>query len=371
MPKDGDIYIGIMSGTSLDGIDIAAVHFYEEECQFICAQDFAFPEPLREQILQLTQPENNEIDLMGQIDRELGSLFGDLTNRFIEENQLPRHKIKAIGSHGQTIRHRPELGFTLQIGDPNRIAEATRLNVVADFRRRDMANEGQGAPLVPAFHKALFRSDHIDRIILNIGGMANITFLPKSQKAKVFGFDTGPGNVLLDAWIHKHTGQEYDQNGDWAATGTNHHSLLSSLNSLSFFSEPPPKSTGREQFHLEWLEDTLASHPTSFSPEDVQATLIELTTQSICDAIKQLPTTHFELYLCGGGNRNSAIKTSLTQQLPDTKIASTEALGIHPDWVEACAFAWMAHRTINRKTSSLPEATGALEERILGAIYFG
>lgn len=366
---DDTIYLGIMSGTSLDGIDIAAVQVSDLKCQFICADDFTFPESLRKQVLQLTQPNLNEVDLMGQTDSELGQVFGDLTNQFIDKYKLPRDQIIAIGSHGQTIRHRPELGFTLQIGDPNRIAEVTQLDVVADFRRRDMANGGQGAPLVPAFHKALFGSKETDRVILNIGGMANITFLPKSLDDKVLGFDTGPGNVLLDAWIQKEQSLNYDNNGEWAAKGNVNHKLLNALYSLDYFSEPPPKSTGREQFHLDWLDSILKTESLKASSTDIQATLLELTTRSICDSIKHLPTESFELYLCGGGAKNLAIKNSLIKQLPDIHIGTTEALGIHPDWVEACAFAWMAYRTINRKTSSLPEATGANEKRILGAIY--
>lgn len=364
------IYIGVMSGTSLDGIDIAAITVDEstQSIDFIAAQGFALPELLRSNILSLTQAGNNEIEKLGRVDIALGHLFADSVNHFIDDHNLQRSRIKAIGSHGQTIRHRPEAGFTLQIGDANIIAEKSGITTVADFRRRDMACGGQGAPLVPAFHDGIFRSDAKDRVIVNIGGMANITILASATQTPLLGFDTGPGNILLDAWINKIKGHSYDKDGAWAASGLCDQQLLHSLMDVDFFELPPPKSTGREDFNAEWLERHLPAYP-SLCDEDIQATLLELTALTITNDIKRMSLSQPEVYVCGGGARNQTLMQRLQALLPNSVLATTHSLGLHPDWVEASAFAWLAYRTLTNQSGNTPAVTGATKHTVLGAIY--
>lgn len=363
-----DIYIGVMSGTSLDGIDVAAVRI-DKQLSFIKAQCFTIPEKVRQDILELTQPTDNEIERLGRLDIKLGRLFADSINQFLQSAPFDTSQIAAVGCHGQTVRHRPEAGFTLQIGDPNTIAEITKLTVTADFRRRDIAAGGQGAPLVPAFHNNVFRSADKNRIILNIGGMSNITLLPADNSKTVTGYDTGPGNILLDAWINKHCGASYDKAGEWADSGQVNHELLQQLLRLTFFTEAPPKSTGREQFHLDWLEQVIRSNHQRISAVDVQATLLELTAQSIADAVNAENVANLELYICGGGVHNNALTARLSSLVKHSYIGTTEELGLHPDWVEAAAFGWLAHQTIKKLSGNLPSVTGAAQERVLGGIY--
>jgi anhydro-N-acetylmuramic acid kinase len=363
-----DIYIGVMSGTSLDGIDVAAVRI-NDQFSFLAAQCIDIPADLRQQILALTQAADNEIERMGRLDIDLGKLFAESINQLIKTAHIDSKQIAAIGCHGQTIRHRPEAGFTLQIGDPNTITEITGLTTIADFRRRDLANGGQGAPLVPAFHNCIFRSAEKNRVILNIGGMSNITVLRAKTASFVIGYDTGPGNVLLDAWINKHSGTPYDKAGQWAHSGQHDQKLLQALLSLPFFTEAPPKSTGREQFNLDWLERVISDNDFRISPVDIQATLLEMAARSIADAINAENLSDPELYICGGGVHNHALIQRLSELIHTTRITTTEELGLHPDWVEASAFAWLAHQTLNQLTGNLPSVTGATQERILGGIY--
>jgi anhydro-N-acetylmuramic acid kinase len=281
----------------------------------------------------------------------------------------------AIGSHGQTIRHRPpgstyglKHPFSLQIADPNTIAQLTGITTVADFRRRDVAAGGQGAPLVPSFHRAIFHSASQDRVVINIGGMANITWLPKS--GEVSGFDTGPGNVLLDGWVHKQRGTSFDANGAWASSGKTHQVLLTQLLSHKFFELTPPKSTGREDFHLDWLENCLRKLPSTIAPEDVQATLLQLTSQSIADQICKLGPTSRELIVCGGGAYNQALLAALQSTLPNDKVYISKDFNIAPEWVEAMAFAWLAKQTLEHKPGNLRAVTGACQEVILGGVYY-
>lgn len=363
------IYIGLMSGTSLDSIDIGAFCF-DTGCALIGKYSLDLPPDVRSQILKLNQPGTNEIDTMGPLERDLADLFARGVNELLAKHSLQRSSIAAIGSHGQTIRHRPELGFTLQIGDPNRIAEKTGITTVADFRRRDVAAEGQGAPLVPAFHKALFQSNQQQRFIVNIGGMANVSILPKTKHNPVQGYDTGPGNVLMDAWIQQQRQLSYDKDGRWAATGKVNQPLLSHLLDLAFYQQTPPKSTGREQFNLTWLNNCIARLGPPPEPEDVQATLLELTAQSISDAVKQHQGwKQSGVYLCGGGAQNQALKQRIAALLTPANLSTTDALGLPVDWVEAAAFAWLAYRTMHHLPGNEPSATGASGERILGAIY--
>jgi len=281
-------------------------------------------------------------------------------------------QIIAIGSHGQTIRHRPpgspEGTFTLQIGDPNLIAELTGINTVADFRRRDMAAGGQGAPLVPAFHRAIFHSPNKNRVIVNIGGMANITWLP--AQGPVIGFDTGPGNVLMDTWIAEHLGKSYDQDGAWATSGQVCTTLLAELLAEPYFKMLAPKSTGRENFNRSWLEDHLRRLVSTPALGDIQATLLELSAITIADSIKGLDQIPKEVFVCGGGAYNTALMQRLARLMPQDSVASTAALGVDPQWIEAMAFAWLAQQTLNHRPGNLREVTGATREVILGGVYY-
>ncbi|MET0356221.1 MAG: anhydro-N-acetylmuramic acid kinase, partial [Cellvibrio sp.] len=326
---------------------------------------------VRQQIHSLATPSPNEIDRVGQLDRHLAEIFAESINQLIGKLNLHPQQIAAIGSHGQTIRHRPpgthQTPFTLQIGDPNIIAERTGITTVADFRRRDMAAGGHGAPLVPAFHRAVFQSESIDRAVVNIGGMANITWLPKT--GRTVGFDTGPGNVLMDAWTLQHLGKPYDANGDWAASGKINNELLKDLLSHDFFSQLPPKSTGRELFNLDWLNPRLKDR--ALLAANVQATLLALTAQSIAKDIINLAGDSCEVYVCGGGAYNLKLMNELARLLPQAAVVqTTKALGVSPEWVEAMAFAWLARQTMLRKKGNLSAVTGANREVILGGVYF-
>ena len=287
-------------------------------------------------------------------------------HELLANQKIPANKINAIGCHGQTIRHRPELGFTLQIGNHALLAELTNITVVGDFRSRDIAAGGQGAPLVPAFHQAIFVHPEKNRMIVNIGGIANITFLAKN--GQILGFDSGPGNMLIDSWTKLRLGKHYDANGAWAATGLVLESLLFDMLAEPYFALPPPKSTGRDLFNDGWLKQHLL-YP-HLRSQDVARTLVELTAQSIADAIFKICHDVDEVYLCGGGARNGLLVESLKAKLSNNILLdNTDALGIGVDWLEAVAFAWLAQQTLDGKTSNLPEVTGAKGLRILGAIY--
>lgn len=359
----------------MDGVDFVAASF--DPLQIHATLTVPFEPDLRAELMALTLPDDNEIDRMGKADVELATMIGNGVNQLIEENQLDRSNIKAIGSHGQTIRHRPEHGFTLQIGDPNIITEITQIPVISDFRRRDMAAGGQGAPLVPAFHQALFQHPSIHRVILNLGGIANVSMLPAGKPEEVYGFDTGPANILMDAWCHRYTGQPYDENGNWAAYGQPIRSLLDRLQAHEYFSKEPPKSTGREDFNLEWLDEQIADWRNDLeydeledTPENVQATLMKLTTRAIKKAIYRSPLDTGEVYVCGGGAYNSHLLEQLRWRLRkhNWSVQSTSALGLAPTWVEATAFAWLAMRFDQRLSGNLPAVTGAKGDRILGTI---
>ncbi|GAA0703241.1 anhydro-N-acetylmuramic acid kinase [Marinobacterium maritimum] len=363
-----DYFIGLMSGTSLDSIDAVIVSF-TPEFQLHASHTHLLPADLRQQILTLNHSGPDEIDQLGALDIALGRLFADAVKELLASSGFSASQIRAIGSHGQTIRHRPELHFSLQIGDPANIAERTGITTVADFRRRDLAAGGQGAPLVPAFHQALFGQVGQDRVVVNLGGMANITLLPGNDDQAVLGYDTGPGNVLMDAWIRQHQGRDYDRDGAWAASGQVQPALLEAMLSHPYFQRLPPKSTGREAFDLPWLQQILNAPVVQPAPEDTQATLLELTAASLARAIAGHKLRQPQLFLCGGGSHNRALQRRLQHHLPEARISSTDALGLAPDWVEAAAFAWFAMRTLEGQTSSLAAVTGARGDRILGAIY--
>jgi anhydro-N-acetylmuramic acid kinase len=361
------LYLGMMSGTSMDAIDASLVDFEATPLRIVASSATAFEPSLKRRIAALVDSADRvSLDELGQIDIALARAFAASANELLRTAGVAAAAVAAIGSHGQTIRHRPDLPlpFTLQIGDPSTLAEATGITVVADFRRRDVAAGGQGAPLLPVFHDQVFRSDAEDRAIVNLGGIGNITVL--SRNAPVTGFDTGPGNRLLDAWIAQHRGLDYDAGGEWAATGTCDEALLLRLLDEPYLSLAPPKSTGRELFNLPWLTDRLAG--VERRPQDVQATLREFTAASVADAVRRF-TPGAALYVCGGGARNQGLLDAIARRVAPNRVASTALLGLDPDYVEAVAFAWFARRTQAGLTSSAGSVTGARGARILGGIY--
>ncbi len=365
-------YIGLMSGTSVDGIDAALVSL-SAGSRPVLVSTHAHPidAAIRDEIQALMRDGPHEIERLGELDMALGELFAEAANTVIKKAGLAKKDIRAIGSHGQTLRHRPRAAhpFTLQIGNPSMIAERTGITTVADFRARDMAAGGQGAPLVPAFHHQMFHSSQRNRAIINIGGIANVTYLPSDASQPVNGFDTGPGNTLLDQWIHHHQGCSHDESGKWAASGHASKELLAKLLSDPYFRTAPPKSTGREHFNMEWLQDHLKKLATPPSAADVQATLVQLTAQSITQAVHGfLPETQ-EVYVCGGGAHNRELMSALAGNLAGITVATTETIGMSPDWVEAAAFAWLAHQTLENLPGNVPSVTGAKRAVVLGGIY--
>ena len=364
-------YIGLMSGTSLDGVDGVLAEFSADGSIRTAATAYLpFPAPLRGDLLQLQSPTVNEIHLEALSANELARVYADCVSTLLAESGILPSGVQAIGAHGQTIRHRPELGYTWQTGNPALLAELTGIDVVADFRRRDIAAGGQGAPLVPAFHQAVFGAEHEVRVVANIGGIGNISVLERGQS--IIGFDTGPGNVLMDIWIGRHLGKPYDANGAWAATGTEIPALLADMMCEPYINLPPPKSTGRDLFHADWLKGKLAGYSSARS-EDIQATLAAFTAETMADAVTKHAHTASAVYVCGGGAYNNHLMQRLQQSLKSrnhaAKVHSTDELGISPNHVEALAFAWLAHRFVERKAGNLPSVTGAKGLRVLGALY--
>ena len=366
------LYLGLMSGTSMDGVDVALVDFSSHHPHLLDCQTFSYPETLLCTLHQLCSSSNNEIVKMGQADREVAQVFAEAALTLLKDNYIRPDQVVAIGSHGQTIRHHPggPQGFSLQIGDPNTLATLTGIDVVADFRRKDIALGGQGAPLVPAFHQAVFSSPIQSRVVVNIGGIANITYLPKQGSGQVIGFDTGPGNTLMDQWCQKHTSQAYDAKGAWAAQGSFSPSLLSSLCQHPYFTLPPPKSTGRELFNLAWLQQQLQSHPDIQDPQVIQATLAFLTSRTISDEIAKFRDVE-QVYICGGGAKNEFLMECLETHLHECEVFTTDELGVDPDAVEGMAFAWLAYAYINKIEGSLASVTGATRNAILGTFTPG
>ncbi|HHF5389296.1 TPA: anhydro-N-acetylmuramic acid kinase [Haemophilus influenzae] len=371
-------YLGMMSGTSLDGVDIALVDFSQDP-QLILSDFFPMPEDLREKLTTLIQVGETTLQNLGELDHKLALLYSDCVNAFLQKNTFLPNQIQAIGCHGQTVWHSPnsQFPFTMQLGDMNLLAAKTGISVIGDFRRKDMAWGGQGAPLVPAFHEAVFSNSNFATAVLNIGGISNVSILFPNQA--VIGFDTGPGNTLLDQWIEKHQGLRYDENGEWAAKGKVNKVLLDELLNEPFFFLPAPKSTGRELFNLVWLNHKIAkirekltalSVEMSFRPEDVQATLVELTVTSIVNALNQLQTDlPKRLLVCGGGAKNSLIMRGLHDNLLDWQVSTTTEQGFDIDYVEAAAFAWLAYCRMNSLPANLPSVTGAKSAVSLGAIF--
>lgn len=367
-----DIYLGLMSGTSMDAVDAVAVQFNQQTLQLLASHSTALPTELRERLSALCRGEPHTMAEFAQLDIQLGRLFAYAACQLLEKYSRSSSPIKAIGSHGQTVWHISQGAnrTSIQMGDPNIIAEQTGITTVADFRRRDIAAGGQGAPLVPAFHAAYFRTANENRVILNIGGIANITVLPRNRDKPVRGFDTGPGNTLLDMWANEQQRGRFDQDGGFAQQGTVRTDVLAKLMADSYFALAPPKSTGREYFNRHWLEKTVGDL-SCYPAADIQATLSELTAHTICDAIRTQAATTQRVLVCGGGIHNRDLVQRLRALLPAITIESTAVYGIDPQWVEAMAFAWLAKQTTENQPGNLPSVTGASRPCVLGAIYPG
>ena len=368
------LFVGLMSGTSVDAIDSALVRIKGSLIQLVATHRHEIPAPVRGRIADISHPGANEIERLGPLDRELGRLFAAATLELLAGAGVHPGEISAIGSHGQTVRHRPPSGgagqgsFTLQLGDPNTIAETTGITTVADFRRRDIAAGGEGAPLAPAFHAAAFAQAGVNRAIINIGGIANASLLAGTELR--MGFDTGPGNTLLDHWIQRHQDKPFDRDGQWAASGIVAAELLGDLLQHPYFAKTGPRSSGKEDFNLTWLDNRLLAYP-GLMAEDVQATLAELTAATISQGVSGSGIDVQEIYLCGGGAYNEDLVHRLQRRLAPASLDSTAAIGIDPDWVEAVTFAWLACRTLAGLDGNAPAVTGAAGPRVLGGIYPG
>jgi anhydro-N-acetylmuramic acid kinase len=367
-----DLYLGLISGTSADGIDAVLVEFADpadtgSRLRILASQTFPYPHELRGRVLALAQSHAAiALDDYGRLDVEIGECFANAANALLRNAGIAASVVSAIGSHGQTICHRPNGAhpFTLQIGDPNVIAQRTGIRTAADFRRADVAAGGQGAPLLPALHAAVLSDPEIPRAILNLGGIANLTLLVPGRP--VIGFDTGPANCLLDAWAARHLGHARDEGGAWARSGKVVDELLARWISDPYFALPPPKSTGREVFNLDWLDGRISA---DVSPVDAQATLLALSARTIAGALRANAPSVREVFACGGGVHNAALMNALRAQLPGLRVDTTAALGLDPDFVEAAGFAWLARETLAGRPGNLPSVTGAREPRVLGAVY--
>jgi anhydro-N-acetylmuramic acid kinase len=366
-----DYYIGLMSGTSMDGIDAALVEFSDDQFKLVESHSHRIPDQLISTIQQLALNKSDlNLDTLCETDVELGNTFADAANALLIKSNIKARSIKAIGSHGQTIWHKPmaKHPFSLQIGNANNIAYKTGITTVADFRQRDIAAGGEGAPLAPAFHNNIFRNKNKNRTVLNIGGIANATYLPADKNKSCTGFDTGPGNTLMDCWIKKHLQKNFDKDGEWAASAQANSRLVEQLMQDIFIHKTPPKSTGREYYNLHWLNEQLKSFE-NIKADIVQASLCEFTAQSIQFSINNfLPDTQ-TMIVCGGGVHNFHLMQRLKKLLPEIQIDPSDQHGLAADWVEAVAFAWLAKQTMEGKTGNLMGVTGAEQDVILGAIY--
>ncbi len=355
-----------MSGTSLDGVDAVLADFSSSSPSLLYTFYLPYDRDLRGRLLDLHNSGNDELHRAAMLGNELARHYAEAVVHLLEKNGIKPQNVAAIGCHGQTVRHCPqtERGYTIQLCSPALLVELTGITVVADFRSRDIAAGGQGAPLVPAFHQVLFSDPQTHRVIVNIGGISNLTSLAPNEQ--VTGFDCGPGNIMMDAWCLRHTGKTYDENGSWAASGEVIPALLEKLQMLQFFSLPPPKSISREVFNPAWLE---ACSSGDEKPADVQATLLQLTVLGIAESVFAYFPRAAEIYLCGGGARNTTLVARLRMALPGKKVELTDSLGVDADWLEAYAFAWLAKQAMLGVPGSLPTVTGAKGARLIGAIY--
>lgn len=359
-----DIYIGLMSGTSLDGVDAVVADLSGTRPRILASAYLPFEADFRERLSALTESGFDEINAVGRLGNALAEVYAQAVQLALSASRTPANSILAIGCHGQTVRHRPELGFTLQIGNPALLAERTGIAVAADFRSRDVAAGGQGAPLVPVFHAAVFSNSAENRAVLNLGGIANITLLPVGSDVR--GFDIGPGNCLMDAWAQRHLNEPLDRNGSWAAGGRPVQTLLNKLLGEPYFARPAPKSCGRELFNLHWLERFLVP---SFEPQAIQATLLELTVEAVARSIEIEAHPPARLILCGGGARNAILVRRISERLSPLLVTTSAEFGLDVGLVEATAFAWLAKQTLQNRPGNLPAVTGASGLRVLGAIY--
>ena len=366
------LFIGLMTGTSIDGIDAALIEFSGTQQTLVTTDYQPYSTEFRNQLIDVAEARNDSVSEVAKLDVILGEKLAQSALSVIQQSIYVVEDVQAIGSHGQTIRHNIDdpPPFTVQIGDPNIISARTGITTIADFRRKDIAEGGQGAPLAPAFHADIFTAKDEARVILNLGGIANITVLPAGQNGDVIGFDTGPANGLMDAWIHRVKNQSYDANGTWAATGKINQDLLKRLISDDYFHQPSPKSTGRERFNIDWIDQHLVVN-SDLPAADVQATLCELTCLSVSQAIQMAAPDTQRLIVCGGGANNHYLLNRLTQHLDGIPVETSSAYGLHPDWIEAAAFAWLARRRLLDLPGNLPSVTGAKKSLVLGAIYPG
>ena len=364
------LFIGLMSGTSVDAVDAALVEFIGHRPTTVATHSTSIPERLRQELHALSQDPASAAIRVWNADAQVGALFAGTALELLAVAEVDTRDVAAIGSHGQTVYHAPNATppLTVQLGDPSVIAERTGITTVADFRRRDIAAGGEGAPLAPAFHRAVFSAAGVERAILNLGGIANLSVLPADPDRPLLGFDTGPANTLLDAWVRERFGADMDRGAALAAEGEVIPSLLSALMTEPYFDRAPPKSTGRELFNQAWLYNRLAAHPEA-EPRDVLRTLCELTVETAVAAVERFAPRTQELYLCGGGTHNPLIATRLAERAAPIDVGTTQTLGIHPDWVEAAAFAWLAMRTLAEEAGNAPTVTGAAREAVLGGIY--
>jgi len=375
-----ELYIGLMSGTSLDGVDGVLADFSDGVLRKVLASaSTPFPAPLRAELLALNTPSDNELHRAALAGHQIAAAYADVVDKLLTQvapNGIMADQVRAIGAHGQTVRHQPQrsantlagAGYTLQLNSPALLAEATGIDVVADLRSRDIAAGGQGAPLVPAFHRSVFGQAHAQVAVLNIGGIANLSVLPGKPEDPVLGFDCGPGNALMDAWCLRHTGRAFDDGGTWAASGQCLPTLLASLRNEPYFAQPPPKSTGRDLFSLSWLHEKLQRFANA-APQDIQATLTQFTASACVDCVNNYSKESKLLIVCGGGAFNHSLLQALRVGLPTVKVETSEQHGLPPLQVEAAAFAWLARQAITRQPGNLPSVTGAAGPRILGAIY--
>ena len=375
LAPDRPLYLGLISGTSADGIDAALVRFADDErvagCELLLGRTFPWDDALRTRLVELGQGgECRSLDELGTLDVRVAEGFADAAMRLLREAGVDPARVRAIGSHGQTVRHRPQGAagdgrwpFTMQLGDGHLIAERSGIATVADFRRRDVAAGGQGAPLLPALHAALLHDPGEERAVLNLGGIANLTLLPRHGAVR--GFDTGPANALLDAWCQRHTGAAYDAGGAFAAGGQVDAALLARLRDEPWLALPPPKSSGREQFHLDWLAPRLRGEPAAH----VQATLLEFSAATVADALLASQPATRRMLVCGGGVHNPYLLARIAARLPGVAVASTAACGLDPDFIEAMGFAWLARQTLAGHPGNLPAVTGARGTRVLGCIH--
>jgi anhydro-N-acetylmuramic acid kinase len=370
MQRPSELYVGLMTGTSLDAVDAALVSFSGESCTLSHTLEHPLPVTLRDGLLKLIDvPQHVSLDELGSIDRKLGLLYADAVKQLLSSAGIEADSVQAIGCHGQTIRHQPnaEPAFTLQIGDAATLATATGIQTVADFRSADIALGGQGAPLAPLFHQWWLRSIGQTGAVVNIGGIANISVIANNQP--LIGFDTGPGNTLLDLWCQASTGESFDRNGDWAAQGHVIPELLNTMLQDDYLQLQPPKSTGREYFNRAWLNTRIADSGVAADARNIQATLSEFTAVSIANAAAAY-APHADIWLCGGGTANADLVRRIQSHRPESSISPTDQMGIPAAWIEAAAFAWLARARMNNQPTDTPSVTGASRATVLGAVHY-